>query len=333
MTKLPSTALLLLSICGVTICAIVEHIISLAAYAVKVWNPTDREYEQIADFDGDGADAFDFLHGILDGIKTKTLEDQPELQAAISVAKLEKSGRKLSGIIQTGQYGYESDLINVKTTAVVYKREKDDAEMLPFYFYFEIPDGVEDGIVILQRTGALGIRKILHWVLKLAFENKYPEFKLRLSPIVVESEVERFLKGKIQKIQFIKKDIPSDIVDSYDKGHKEVHGTMSLTLRATKDGVLPMNTWLTKIFRDRNVGGVFVLGDEEFAYNNIKAQVKLGYATRTINAADPARIRSYFDITDTVKMGRDGHPQYNSIKEEADKLSANLHTVLYGSPA
>ena len=32
------------------------RVISLAAYAIKVWNPSDKEHEVISNFDGDGAD-------------------------------------------------------------------------------------------------------------------------------------------------------------------------------------------------------------------------------------------------------------------------------------
>jgi hypothetical protein len=145
----------------------VPRLVSLAAYAVKVWNPNDRDYETLSDFDGEGADVFNFVHDVLSRIKTQTL-DQKELQQAFSVPKLEKKNRTLCGTVETGQYGHESDFINVKTTKVVYKRKKDDAEMLPFYFYFEIPEGVEDGILILQRTSNFGIRKVLHWVLNMA---------------------------------------------------------------------------------------------------------------------------------------------------------------------
>lgn len=306
------------------------RVTSLAAYAVKVWNPSDREYESISDFDGNGADLFEFLHGTLVGLKTKTL-DQEELQQAISVPKLEKDGRILCGLIETGQYGHESEFINVKTTEVVYRRKKTDAEMLPFYFYLEIPEGAEDGILILQRTATFGIRKVLHWVLGIAFEEKYPEFKLRFAPVVVESEFDKFMRGKIQKIHFIKKTIPADIADSYDRGHHEVRGSVELVIRASKGSILPMNTWLSRMFKGKQPGGLFALDDENFTYDNIKAEVKLGHATRTINAANPGRIRSYFDVTDKVRTGANGHPLYNSIKGEADKLAEELRALLYGA--
>jgi hypothetical protein len=310
----------------------VPRLISLAAYGVKVWNPNDRDYENLSDFDGEGADVFSFIDGVLTGIKNQTL-DQEELQQAFSVPKLDKKGRTIYGTVETGQYGYESDFINVKTGKNVYKRKKEDAEMLPFYFYFELPEGTEEGILILQRTSNFGIRKVLHWVLNIAFEEKHPEYKLRFRPLVAQTEVDRFIKGKIQKIHFIKKSIPADLADAYDKGHGEVRGTVELVMRASKKSVLPMNGLLSRIFKRKgeNVGGVFELDDEEFAYDNVKAEVKLGRASRTINAAHPGRIRSYYDVTDVVELGPNGHPRYNSLQEQAEKLAAQLRTLLYGA--
>jgi hypothetical protein len=262
-----------------------------------------------------------------------TLLDQKELEQAFSVPKLEKKDRTLCGAVETGQYGYESDFINVKTGKNVFKRKKEDAEMLPFYFYFEMPEGTEDGILILQRTSNFGIRKVMHWVLNVAFEEKHPEYKLRFRPLVAETEVDRFIRGKIQTIHFIRKNIPADLADAYDKGHAEVRGTVELVMRASKKSVLPMNGLLSRIFKrhDGNVGGVFELDEEEFAYDNVKAEVKIGRATRTINAAHPGRIRSYYDVTEVVELGPNGHPRYNSIQEHAEKLAAQLRVLLYGA--
>jgi len=190
------------------------RVISLAAYSVKVWNLGDREHESLSDFDGNGTDLLDFLHDVLKGIKTQTL-DKEELQQVMSIARLDVNQRTITGTIRTGQYGHEADLINRTTATVVYKRKKNDAEMLPFHFMLEIPEGVEEGILILQRTATFGIRKVLHWVLKTAFEEKHPEFKFKLVPLVAEAEVDKFMKGKIQKIHFVKKTLPTDIADIF----------------------------------------------------------------------------------------------------------------------
>jgi hypothetical protein len=115
----------------------------------------------------------------------------------------------------------------------------------------DIPEGAEDGLLILQRTSTFGIRKILHWILNITFQDKYPDWRLQFLPLVADSEIDKFIKGKIQKINFIRKAIPADIADAYDTGHDEVRGTMELVIRANKGSTLPMHNFISNIFKTK----------------------------------------------------------------------------------
>lgn len=144
--------------------------------------------------------------------------------------------------------------------------------------------------------------------------------------------MEKLVKGRVQKISFIRKTIPSDVADSYDKGHEEVKGSMELVIRASRGSALPMNNWLSKIFRSRKPAGIFALDEgERFSYENVKAKVKLGRSSRTINAASQGRLRSYYDVTDAVTFDGGGNPTYDSIHSQAQKLADRLRAVLYGT--
>jgi len=303
-------------------------LVSLAAYDVKVWNSGDKNSEILSDFDAEGSDLLNFLHTVLLNIKNSTL-DQKELQQAMAVSKLDKQSRILTGIIETGDYGRESNIINVGTKKTVYRRKMEDAEMWPFYFFIEIPEGIEDGLLILQRTAHYGIRKVLHWVLDTAFTEKYPDFQLRLSSLADQDQMEKYIKGRVQEITFVRKTISPDIEENYDRGHQEVHGSVELVIRARRGSALPMNSWLSKIFKSRKPVGIFALDNtEKFAYENVKAKVKLGRSSRIINAANPMRLRPYYEVTDAVIMGKDGHPKYDSIDAQARELAAKFRAML-----
>lgn len=307
------------------------QLVSLAAYSVKVWNGSDRDYETLSDFDADGTDLLDVLQAVLVAIKNSAL-DQKELQQALAVPRVEKNGRTLKGIIETGEYGRESNIMNVATKQVSYRRKKEDAELWPFYFFLEIPEGTEDGLLILQRTAHYGVRKVLHWVLGTAFTDEYPDLQLRLQSLVDQSEVDKFVNGTIQKISFIRKSIPVDIVDAWDKGHQEIKGYVELVMHARRGSGLPMNNWLTKLLKSGKPTGIFALDEDEgFAYENVKAMIKIGRSSRTINAGNPTRLRSYYDVTDAVTIDSGGHPEYDSIHAQAQKLATRLRAVLYGT--
>jgi hypothetical protein len=202
--------------------------------------------------------------------------------------------------------------------------------MWPFYFFIKIPEGTEDGLLILQRTGHFGIRKVLHWVLDSAFTEKYPDLKLRLSSLADEDQMEKYVQGRVQEITFVRKTISADVEDNYDRGHKEVQGSVELVIRARRGSALPMNSWLTQVFRSRKSTGIFAFEkSQKFAYENVKAKVKVGHASRTINAGNPLTLRPYHDITDTVKIGKNGHPNFDSIDRLARDLAAKFEAVLY----
>jgi hypothetical protein len=305
-------------------------VISLAAYGLKVRNIGDRNFEILSDLDAEGSDLLDFLQTVMTEIKNSTL-DQKELQQAMAVSRLDRQSRILTGTIDTGDYGRESNFINVGTKKIVYRRKKEDAEMQPVYFYIEIPEGSEDGLLILQRTGHHGIMRVVQWVLDTALTLKHPDLKLRLSPLIDEDEMEKYVKGHVQEIRFVRKTIAPDIEDNYDRGHQEVRGSMELVLRANRGSALPLNGWLSKKFSSRKPVGVFAIDDsQQFEYDNVKARVKIGQSSRTINAANQARLRPYYDVTEDVTIGGNGHATHDSVDIQARELAAKFRAMLYG---
>jgi hypothetical protein len=304
------------------------QLISLAVYGVKVRNVADRTFEILSNFDDNDSDILDFFEDVLTRIRSNTL-DQKELQQAMTVTDIDRESRVLKGLVKIGDYGHESDLYNVGTKKVVYHRNKEDAEMLPFYFRFEVPEGTEDGLLILQRTGPHGIMKLVEWVLGTALDDAHPDLKLILSSLADQSQMEEFVRGKVQKITFVRKAIAPDVEDNYDKGHQEVRGTMELVLRAAKGSAIPMNGFLERILGKRKPNGIFELhDDQEFEYDNVKAIVKSGRSTRTINAEKPLYLRPYHAIED-VRMDRDGHPNFESVDEHARELARKFRDILF----
>ena len=92
-----------------------------------------------------------------------------------------------------------------------------------------------------------------------------------------------------------------------------------------------MNNWLSKIFKTKQSTGIFALDEKEkFVYDNVRVKVKAGHSSRTLDAANPARLRSYYDVTDAVSIGSGGHPVYASMQIEAQKLATKLRAILYG---
>ena len=304
------------------------HAISLAAYAVKVWDPEERESEPISAFD-DEHDLLDFLHDCLNSLTQRSSRNEGQKQV-LRVKSLKRDNRTLSGIIETGEYGIESTLLDVETGKEVHKRKTNEANMLPFYFLIDLPEGVDEGIILLQRTGMYGIRHILAGILDVMFDQRFPEYRLRFHSLVESKEIEKYQKGKVETIRFISFKIPSDITDAFDRGHKEALGHAELVVQAKRGSHLPINSTLSQFFSGkRELAKLVALKETNFRYDDIKIRSRVGRAARTMDLSDLKRLRGYHDISDEVDLDHSGHPKLSSIHRLAEALRDRLLAKLY----
>jgi len=302
--------------------------ISLAAYLVKIRDVKERQDETLSHLTGDDEDFLEYLAKQLSVMKEAQQNEQ--YQQVLSVTKLKRTDRQLSGMIETGEYGLESNIYSTVTKKVVHKRKKQEADLRPFYFMLQIPLDVDEGLLILQRTGNYGIRKVLYRFLHDSFNRDFVDFRLHLDPIVDPAQFERYSHGKVKELRFIRITLPSDLADSVRGGHTESRGHMELVIKASRGGSLPdrVQARVAKLLKKRERAGVFALDDGNFEYNDVKVKTQVGGTHRTFSIGDP-RLRSYYDITGKIELGGGGHPTFESIAEQAEGLAEKLMAKIY----
>lgn len=303
--------------------------ISLASYAIRVWNIDEREADPISNF-SDDADLLDFLNAFFTGLKAKVVHNE-KVRQVLRVKELKVDGRQISGIIETGEYGSESELWDVKKAAVAHNRKTTEADMLPFYFLVDLPEGPDEGLLILERRGMSGIRQLLYRAVSAEFEKKYKDHRLRFDPLVQSKEIAKYAKGKIESIRFVRFDIPKDISEAFGSGHREVKGRVELVVHAQRGKSLPLNDKLNRFLRGgTKVGELIALDETNFEYQNIKMRSRVGRSSRTIDLAREKHLRSYHDISDTVQFDpKSGNPQFDSIQQLAITLANQLKSQMY----
>jgi hypothetical protein len=302
---------------------------SLAAYAVKVWDVEERSAEQIADF-GQGSDLLDFFKQFLTDLKTNTINDD-KVHQVLRVTILKSGARRLYGVIETGEYGAESELYDVKKRQIAHRRKTTEADMLPFYFLVDLPEGVDEGILLLQRQGMFGIRKLFHHAIGQVFDGKFPGYVLRFLPLVENKEIQKYAKGKIESIRFIRFGIPRDVADAYDSGHKETRGSVELVIRARRGSNLPLNSRLRQFLRGgKEIKDLIALDELNFKYENVKVKSRVGTSTRTLDLSRPNRLRSYYDISGRVELDpKTGHPEFDSIRALSEEILEQIRSTIY----
>lgn len=67
----------------------------------------------------------------------------------------------VDGIIESGDYGTQEDIIDIDTGVSQYTKKLQDAALIPFYFMIYVSPNSTEGYLILERIGTLGIFNLL----------------------------------------------------------------------------------------------------------------------------------------------------------------------------
>ncbi len=305
--------------------------ISLTVQIVRV----KRIYTRKNEFDT--LDAFsdkeDDLHEVLNGYLRKYKGQEyraKDSKEVLEVKRLHAEGRQLEGFVDAGPYGSSSDIRNLDTfKTVAYRKGTRDVDMRPFYFLFDLPEGRDRGFLILQQTGGEGVQSLLFEMLRSEFDRDYPEQRLRLKPYVPKELVDQVNKSPVAQVRFAKYKAPSDLASEVLGRKTPVEGTMELIIKFREDSVTPQTI---RNFLNKHQGGESVLELEglEFPYDHVKIQVNINGKRRTMDVADPTKLRPSFDVTEQLApMGANGHPRFAAISQIAKEIMSDINSVLY----
>jgi hypothetical protein len=302
---------------------------SLAVYSIRVRNVVEHESETLSSILGE-EDLLGILKTYFDELRAET-PDNESSQIILRVLKCGVEGRNLMGMIETGAYGIESVLINRKTKVEVLKRTPDVADMFPFFFLFHVPDGTDEGILILQRRGHYGIRSILHFLLKLKFEDEFPDLRLHIIPQILEKDFKKLLHGLATRIRYCQYKPSSDITDNATGGHEEKFGSVELVFKAKRGIFFDLRDKLGKIIRGQSANSVFELEDFDFDFQKVKVDlIQPNGRPRQVDLNNLKNARSYHDITDELDEMKKSPNDFDALKELAEELLLETRRQLYG---
>lgn len=306
--------------------------LSLASYTIRVKEQTTQSNVRINNLRG-GGDVFATFRDYLSALRRTSSHDE-EGQKLLRVSRLNVSGRTLRGIIETGEYGYESDLYDVNSEAVSHRRSTTEAEMLPFYFLISLPTNVNEGIIILQRFRQFGIRKLLLSDFSRVFSIAHPGYRVEFNPLTYENLLNEYLEGgQLKALRLVKFDMPRDIATAFElQDHVEEDAYVELVVKSKRNKNLPgLERIRNAINRRRHLEPDEwnrLIEIPDFDFDVLKAELEINGKRKTIDLTNPYRLRSYYDITDDVEIAANGHPVFSSVNDLADELLEKLEESL-----
>lgn len=219
----------------------------------------------------------------------------------------------LYGRVKTGEYGIESELLDVNDGSV-YERSTSQADLLPFGFCIAVAEGdVNRSIIILQTIGNLGMKMSLQRELQDCFDKLKLNYGVLWGQVLPKAYIDKFFRnGVLQKIRMVRYEIPEDISNRIGINYG-VKQTREERIICKPIGFLErkkkeISEWMAG---QRSCTNIIEI--EDFHYDDLKLEFKLGRTNKVISLKDTTGLRVNEDITGVVDT-QGGNPDFDSLK-------------------
>lgn len=145
--------------------------ISLALYQLSINRKGKRDDRIVLSNFMNGFDIIDIINELFNTLRYNSVnEDVAQNRDKEKFFRIMKrdgrdllftDGRYISGIIETGDYGTEENMVNVLTGEATHTKSVNEALLIPFYFLFYVPEDSKVAFLLLERIGNLGIYSLL----------------------------------------------------------------------------------------------------------------------------------------------------------------------------
>lgn len=209
--------------------------------------------------------------------------------------------------IYSGIYGSASDILDRETGKRIFRKNRDDIELRPFYLFFFIPKDtdnlvVQKGIMIFQNVGPYGIKTVTTTYMQEFFSSTFG-VTIRCATISPNLFIEKVIKqDNIQKLVMVKNMKSADAADNCYLGYgKEVREIGNLRFSEPMwSKIMEKIQWVAG-----NKSRIFEFEDQK--YDTLKLDVDIGGRTRRIDLHNLDRLSIIEAIPDSLQ-GADGHP-------------------------
>lgn len=297
--------------------------ISLAPYSVRYRRSRKADFLPFAD--PDLGDLLSSFYRCLERLKQRHVVHRDE-RLLIKVKRLQANlgDRWVEGLLESGAYGWVSDLRHFKTYDRRYRRQLEDAEVLPFYFLLHLPRKDSHGILILQRFGSHGVKGPLERVLNDCLPE---DLMLHVDPLVPQTYLDHLRQPeRIRKVRLLQTEVPEDLAEAFGLGgRQDVEAELVLTIGKGSE-TIPAR--LRRFLQGQSRTGEYAAVQEAAPYERVKVELVVGGKVRTLDVSDPGHLTAYHDITEAVYL-EGGQPTWESLRRQAFGLLAEIRASTY----
>lgn len=307
--------------------------ILLSTYLIKI---QDREKNDQILSHFNGIDDFfqifeNYLNSIFQNIlATADLRQTTALHLTLDAPPtVDIENRRIYGYFSTGVSGEQYQIMDVETREEVLNVEKNHAAFRNIFFYIKMPTVRDYGALILQRKARFGIKTVFKKTINQYIkEQGYQNYTVLVNNIVHGRVYRKMItEGKLKKIDFIKRRIPSSIEEYYRNGGtpEQIPGTLKTSMISTSAGSLPQNfkRLIDNLFTNPDRQRIEIEGvDEDF--DEVEFELELNGKRKTFYVMHRNRIQPDVDVTSQIEFTEQGQPTLESLIQQSEELITDI---------
>lgn len=231
----------------------------------------------------------------------------------------------IDGIIESGEYGTQEDIIEIKTGRSKYVKKKEDASLRPFYFMFYHKPNTEECFLLVERIGQNGIVTVLEKALREFLSNALSEeYTLVLRPYLMPKVLKLNMESVGGAKRVILKGIKNNAVSGTAKQQMFAGCATEVSFVAPKNNYIPgFETLFEKLKKEKDKGETCKI--DAYECQDVAFEVSFNGKTRMLSVANITNMGMNVDVTNRVKYeGATGYPTYASLNEQAHQVLSYL---------
>ncbi|WP_148265880.1 hypothetical protein [Oceanimonas sp. GK1] len=268
-----------------------------------------------------GYDLFNLLNSFIGGAKEyvtiKETKQVYKFEPKISDAKK----RIVSGWLEYGHYGIESDIINIRNNETEFEKKTDNADMTKYFYLFWVPANSRDGVALFHTVRSDGTKSVFQKQFRPYLE-RYTRRSLQLNPLSFDSILQEWANAETKEIVAMRLKTPNDIADiPFLSG--DIHTNFTIKPHKNKSlgpfrNLLKPGTPEAKLVEELDE-----IGDD------VKVLLQLGDRQRSFRIGKKSRRgNTEVVVPDTVEL-IGGVPEFNSMYNWTVSVLDDFRTRLY----
>ena len=256
--------------------------------------------------------------------KPATVDDDD--QVAFRVVTIEPTGspghdvcQTIEAMVEIGHYGQASKLLHLETMEER-AREKEEADLAPFYVRLDLHNGHNTATLLIQEFGRQRARGTFTKQLRRYFVDNphFGNLVLKCDSIVTEEYLDTIASGGVKSLRFFRDMMAKDASQRLVQGMTERLGTIELVVRPPKMQAFSMRlNEIISAVRGQMPANSLITIEDNAEYDKVKIEIDYHGRRRTINLNRREGLVPYMavDVTDELEFENDtNHPTFDSLR-------------------